>query len=185
MPIQKITIKKTIMRYLRILTKRIVFLLFSLVFLLGANFNTLAQSTKQVGTTGISMQEQQIDHKRRDDFHRRDNHKKDDYRRNDKKIKPIVIYPMAEDHFNIFLSKIKKVSFKDCKMTIVEVGCINNYFTCRQVLSIMKLFSFDDEKMQVLKIMNPNILDKENGEMLAEHFTFDSSKKQAMTILNK
>ena len=49
----------------------------------------------------------------------------------------------------------------------------------------MKLFSFDDEKMQVLKIMNPNILDKENGEMLAEHFTFDSSKKQAMTILNK
>ena len=101
------------MKNFRSLTKRIVFLLFSFIFLSGANFNTLAQSSKQVGTTGISMQEQQIDHKRRDDFHRRDNHKKDDYRRNDKKIKPIVIYPMAEDHFNIFLSKIKKVSFKD------------------------------------------------------------------------
>ena len=71
---------------------------------------------------------------------------------------------------------------KSSKISLVEVVCINNYFSCRQVLSIMKTFSFDDDKLSVVKIMKPSILDLENGEMLAENLTFDSYKKQVRAL---
>lgn len=169
------------MSSLRFLTKRFVYVVILFSILNGSKFNTFAQTTNQQSQTGISKTNNQANLKR-DDFHRRDNHKKDDYRR-DERNKPIVINPMSDEHFNLYLSKISKVAFNDCKFAIIEVCCINNFFTCRQVLSIIKLFNFDDEKIDVLKIMSPNILDKENGEILAEHFTFDRYKNQAKAIL--
>lgn len=107
--------------------------------------------------------------------HRRDKHKKRPYR----------VYPMSEAHFNQFLSIIRKSSFSDCQLNIIETGCINNYFTCRQVLSVIKLFNFDNEKINVVKKMSQNIIDTENRELLVEHFTFLSSKEEVRKLLHR
>jgi len=123
-----------------------------------------------------------VQHRKRDthrDDHRRDRHR-DDHRRD--LFRP---FPLQDDKFAIITDKVKDASFKDCKLAIIEVGCIDNYFVCRQVLSLLKLFTFDDDKLEVLKIMSPYILDKENYEMLSEHFTFDKNKKSAMDLLKK
>ena len=89
---------------------------------------------------------------------------------------------MSDENFSFFLSKVKACSFTNNKLDMVEVGCINNYFTCRQVLSVMKELTFDDDKVSVVRIMYPCILDKENVEMLAEYFTFDSYKKKVRAL---
>jgi hypothetical protein len=125
------------------------------------------------------------DYHRNDDYHKKDNHqRRDDYhRRDDHHRKPVErLFPMSDENFSFFLSKVKACSFTNNKLDLVEVGCINNYFTCRQVLSVMKELSFDDDKVSVVRIMYPCILDKENVEMLAEYFTFDSYKKKVRAL---
>jgi hypothetical protein len=119
-----------------------------------------------------------VQHRKRDmhrDDHRRDNHRREH----------VKLFPLQDEKFAIITDKVKDASFKDCKLALIEVGCIDNYFVCRQVLSLLKLFTFDDDKLEVLKIMSPYILDKENYEMLSEHFTFDKNKKSAMDLLKK
>lgn len=119
-----------------------------------------------------------VQHRKRD-MHR-DDHRRDDHRR-----EHVKLFPLQDEKFAIITNKVKDASFKDCKLALIEVGCIDNYFVCRQVLSLLKLFTFDDDKLEVLKIMSPYILDKENYEMLSEHFTFDKNKKSAMDLLKK
>ena len=119
-----------------------------------------------------------VQHRKRD-MHR-DDHRRDDHRR-----EHVKLFPLQDEKFAIITDKVKDASFKDCKLALIEVGCIDNYFVCRQVLSLLKLFTFDDDKLEVLKIMSPYILDKENYEMLSEHFTFDKNKKSAMDLLKK
>ncbi|MBO5863840.1 MAG: DUF4476 domain-containing protein [Paludibacteraceae bacterium] len=124
-----------------------------------------------------------VQHRKRD-MHR-DDHRRDDHRRDDHRREHVKLFPLQDEKFAIITDKVKDASFKDCKLALIEVGCIDNYFVCRQVLSLLKLFTFDDDKLEVLKIMSPYILDKENYEMLSEHFTFDKNKKSAMDLLKK
>jgi Ni/Co efflux regulator RcnB len=124
-----------------------------------------------------------VQHRKRD-MHR-DDHRRDDHRRDDHRREHVKLFPLQDEKFAIITDKVKDASFKDCKLALIEVSCIDNYFVCRQVLSLLKLFTFDDDKLEVLKIMSPYILDKENYEMLSEHFTFDKNKKSAMDLLKK
>jgi len=147
---------------------------------LGCNSDLCAQTQNDSMTN--------VQHRKRDmhrDDHRRDDHRRDDHRRDNHRREHVKLFPLQDEKFAIITDKVKDASFKDCKLALIEVGCIDNYFVCRQVLSLLKLFTFDDDKLEVLKIMSPYILDKENYEMLSEHFTFDKNKKSAMDLLKK
>lgn len=164
------------------LAKCAVYFVFALMMLGFMGLDLCAQSK------GNTQQSVQVIPRRPDDYHRNDDyHKKDNYhRRDDHHKKPVErLFPMSDENFSFFLSKVKACSFTNNKLDMVEVGCINNYFTCRQVLSVMKELSFDDDKVSVVRIMYPCILDKENVEMLAEYFTFDSYKKKVRALFVK
>lgn len=164
------------------LAKCAVYFVFALMMLGFMGLDLCAQSK------GNTQQSVQVIPRRPDDYHRNDDyHRKDNYhRRDDHHRKPVErLFPMSDENFSFFLSKVKACSFTNNKLDMVEVGCINNYFTCRQVLSVMKELSFDDDKVSVVRIMYPCILDKENVEMLAEYFTFDSYKKKVRALFVK
>ncbi len=164
------------------LAKCAVYFVFALMMLGFMGLDLCAQSK------GNTQQSVQVIPRRPDDYHRNDDyHRKDNYhRRDDHHKKPVErLFPMSDENFSFFLSKVKACSFTNNKLDMVEVGCINNYFTCRQVLSVMKELSFDDDKVSVVRIMYPCILDKENVEMLAEYFTFDSYKKKVRALFVK
>ena len=153
--------------------KRIISLIIASTILLGFGINSYAQSSKHSNTPVI-------DHRGHNDPYR--GH--DNYHDRNKRRPPIAkIYPMENEKYNIFLSKLKSISFQKDKFVVVEVVCLNNYFTCIQVLSAMKQFNFDDDKLKVIKIMAPYILDAENVELLVEHFTFDKYKKEVRSII--
>lgn len=164
------------------LAKCAIYFVFALMMLGFMGLDLCAQSK------GNTQQSVQVIPRRPDDYHRNDDyHRKDNYhRRDDHHRKPVErLFPMSDENFSFFLSKVKACSFTNNKLDMVEVGCINNYFTCRQVLSVMKELSFDDDKVSVVRIMYPCILDKENVEMLAEYFTFDSYKKKVRALFVK
>ena len=61
-------------------------------------------------------------------------------------------------------------------MELLSVGVVNKYFTCKQTARLMSIFTWDDEKMKVLRMVSNRIVDRENGKEIIK--TLDSLFKQ-------
>lgn len=92
-------------------------------------------------------------------------------------------YCLDDASFSKLYNKIKKTNFYDNKFDLIEVASLGCYYSCAQVVRIMKIFSFDDSKMKVLSIMAPRIVDLQNATDIYRIFTFDSDKEKAANIL--
>ncbi len=96
-----------------------------------------------------------------------------------------VIKPMSENSFSKLLESIKSESFEDTKIEILESAASDNYFTCEQLINILKLFSFEDNKIKACKIVYPKLVDKENFHSVYSSFTFSDSKKKIKDWIEK
>ena len=92
-------------------------------------------------------------------------------------------YSLDDASFSKLYNKVKKASFDDNKFDLIEVASLGCYYSCAQVVHIMKIFSFDDSKMKVLSMMAPRIVDLQNATDIYRIFTFDSDKEKAANIL--
>ena len=92
-------------------------------------------------------------------------------------------YCLDDASFSKLYNKIKKTNFDDNKFDLIEVASLGCYYSCAQVVRIMKIFSFDDSKMKVLSMMAPRIVDLQNATDIYRIFTFDSDKEKAANIL--
>ena len=90
---------------------------------------------------------------------------------------------MNEKDFQFLYKIIKKKSFDDDRMEILCVGVLDNYFTCQQCVRLMSLYKFDDDKLQILRIMAGHIVDLENHRDILMRIDFDSNKLKALDIL--
>jgi len=66
---------------------------------------------------------------------------------------------------------------------LIEVASLGGYFSCQQAASLMRMFSFDDKRLKVLRIVAPHIVDVQNAGDIYKLFTFDSGKQKAGEIL--
>lgn len=92
-------------------------------------------------------------------------------------------YCLDDASFSKLYNKVKKASFDDNKFDLIEVASLGCYYSCAQVVRIMKIFSFDDSKIKVLSMMAPRIVDLQNATDIYRIFTFDSDKERAANIL--
>lgn len=67
-------------------------------------------------------------------------------------------------------------------MKLIRAGADNKYFTCQQCARMMSLYVFDDDKMEVLRIFAPRIVDKENYETVTKSLSLFEQEK-AMKLL--
>ena len=79
---------------------------------------------------------------------------------------PAACRPTSEQQFNKFYNKVKERPFKDDKMKLLRAGVENKYFTCRQCARMMSLYAFDDDRLEVLRLFAPRIVDKENYDVI-------------------
>ena len=92
-------------------------------------------------------------------------------------------YCLDDASFNILYNKVKKASFDDNKFDLIEVASLGCYYSCTQVVRIMKIFPFDDEQLKALKMMAPHIVDLQNTGLIYKVFSFDSEKEKAEEII--
>ena len=92
-------------------------------------------------------------------------------------------YYLDDASFSKLYNKIKKTSFDDNKFDLIEVASLGCYYSCAQVVRIMKIFSFDDSKMKVLSMMAPRIVDLQNAIIIYQQFNFESEKQKVGEIL--
>ena len=65
------------------------------------------------------------------------------------------------------------------------MGVSNKYFTCKQCVRLMSIYTFDDDKLEVLNIVAPQIIDFENQEEIIKSLSFISSEEKAEKILRR
>lgn len=85
---------------------------------------------------------------------------------------------MNEQLFKTFLDKVKKEPFKDNRKTMINTALANSDFTSGQCLQLTKIFPFDDDRMEIMKMMYPRIVDKEAFFTVIDALTFSSNKDE-------
>ena len=73
---------------------------------------------------------------------------------------------------------MKNEPFKDDRMKLLNAALAGSDFTSAQCLQLTKLYTFDDDRMEIMKIMYPRIVDKEAFFTVINTLTFSSSKEK-------
>jgi hypothetical protein len=90
---------------------------------------------------------------------------------------------MNDVDFNSLYKLAKDKPFKDNRYEIIRDAAANNAFTCKQIKSLMGLFSFDDDKVMVIELTSTNIYDRQNISILIDALDFSTSKEKARKML--
>ena len=85
---------------------------------------------------------------------------------------------MNDQLFQTFYKEMKNEPFKDDRMKLLNAALAGSDFTSAQCLQLTKLYTFDDDRMEIMKIMYPRIVDKEAFFTVINPLTFSSSKEK-------
>ena len=85
---------------------------------------------------------------------------------------------MNDQLFQTFYKEMKNEPFKDDRMKLLNAALAGSDFTSAQCLQLTKLYTFDDDRMEIMKIMYPRIVDKESFFTVINTLTFSSSKEK-------
>ena len=85
---------------------------------------------------------------------------------------------MKDQLFQTFYKEMKNEPFKDDRMKLLNAALAGSDFTSAQCLQLTKLYTFDDDRMEIMKIMYPRIVDKEAFFTVINTLTFSSSKEK-------
>ena len=85
---------------------------------------------------------------------------------------------MNDQLFQTFYKEMRNEPFKDDRMKLLNAALAGSDFTYAQCLQLTKLYTFDDDRMEIMKIMYPRIVDKEAFFTVINTLTFSSSKEK-------
>ena len=85
---------------------------------------------------------------------------------------------MNDQLFQTFYKEMKNEPFKGDRMKLLNAALAGSDFTSAQCLQLTKLYTFDDDRMEIMKIMYPRIVDKEAFFTVINTLTFSSSKEK-------
>ena len=88
---------------------------------------------------------------------------------------------MNDQLFQTFYKEMKNEPFKDDRMKLLNAALAGSDFTSAQCLQLTKLYTFDDDRMEIMKIMYPRIVDKEAFFTVINTLTFSSSKEKTVS----
>jgi hypothetical protein len=94
-----------------------------------------------------------------------------------------VAYPMPENDFRLFLLTIDNQKFESDKITVIREAAVTNYFMIGQLIQLLEKLSFDDDRIKVIELVYPAILDRENSHLLYNFLNFSSSKEKLNQII--
>ena len=90
---------------------------------------------------------------------------------------------MRDADFKKFYKYVKETSFDKNKLQLVEIAAFGSYFSSEQCYKLLSLFSFDDNKLAAIKIMEPRMIDSRYYEKILKQFSFSSNREKAAAIL--
>lgn len=92
---------------------------------------------------------------------------------------------MTPSDFDRFYQDVRRATFDREKMELISMMGSMGYFTCEQVARLMKIFTFDREKLPVARILIPRIVDPTSFSLVVEALDFLSSKKEVQDLFRE
>ena len=92
--------------------------------------------------------------------------------------------PMSTGDFQSFKSSVQAKSFEDSKLTIAKQVLNNNCLTSAQVREVMKMFSFEETRLDFAKYAYGHTYDLNNYYKVNDAFTFESSIEELNNYIN-
>lgn len=92
--------------------------------------------------------------------------------------------PMDEKTFVNMLNSIKGKDFEDTKLKIAKQIASSNCLLVEQIMGIMKLFDFEDNKLDFAKFAYSYAYDRANYFKINELFDFESSTDELINFIN-
>jgi hypothetical protein len=100
-------------------------------------------------------------------------------------LKTPALYAMDEKSFQGLKKKIKKESFTSNRLNIIRSAAGQNNFSVHQVLEVLDLLTYSDERIKGVEILYPWIIDKHNSLLLFEAMKFSSEKEVLRDIIER
>lgn len=83
---------------------------------------------------------------------------------------------MDDQLFQTFFNSVKNEPFEKDRIALINAALANADFTTAQCLQLVKFYTFDKERMKIMKMIYPRIVDKESFFMVINMLTFSSNK---------
>ncbi|MBN9687249.1 MULTISPECIES: DUF4476 domain-containing protein [unclassified Corallococcus] len=97
---------------------------------------------------------------------------------------PPVVRPISDVQFRNITAAMVRESFPREKLRILSQVAPNENFLVTHILSVLGQFSFSNDKLEVVRLMRPTLLDPQNGYQLYQAFPFSNDKQQLQAILD-
>lgn len=88
----------------------------------------------------------------------------------------VTITPISKADFDDRLNAIKNTSFDDQRLAKAKQVFDDEYLTTNQVIEVVKVFSFDDSKLDFAKWAYKKTMDKKNYYKVEDQFSFSGTK---------
>lgn len=90
---------------------------------------------------------------------------------------------MSNSDFSTLCCLIKSKSFTSDKFDIITAGTLGAYFSCEQGAALMDFFTFNDEKIKVVRLLTHRITDFRNIDLMRKKLSF-CSRDEFFELIN-
>ncbi|HRI48074.1 MAG TPA: DUF4476 domain-containing protein [Ignavibacteriaceae bacterium] len=94
------------------------------------------------------------------------------------------VTPINEHDFKILFDEIKAETFESDQLLVIRSAGLYNFFTVLQIAELLELFSFPSGKIEAIKTIYPNVIDKQNSHLLLGKFEHSSDKEKVRKLLS-
>ena len=93
---------------------------------------------------------------------------------------------MSSQEFSSFMNALKKnANFDKDRLAMISAASRNTNFTAQQIYSIVNYLDFDNNKLEVAKILYAKCADQRNYHLVMEAFDFDSTRNKLLDYISK
>ncbi len=92
---------------------------------------------------------------------------------------------MSPGEFNFLRKEVEEAFPENEKQLVIPKKAIQYYFTVDQVIVLLENFSFDKNKIALIDLLYPKIIDKEMSYRLFDAMTFSTSKDEIREVIDR
>jgi hypothetical protein len=96
-----------------------------------------------------------------------------------------TVQPIVDGTLKQILRSVSRESFSKDKLRVLAEASQHHYFLVAQVQEVLRNFSFSTDKLQVVEMLWPRVLDRQNSFQLYEAFQSSSDKNKVRDIISR
>lgn len=100
-------------------------------------------------------------------------------------IVPQPSWAVSPGDFQNLLNAINNQTFASNQLPMVQAAGLCGWFTCSQCAAIMNCFSFDSNRLQVVRYLAPHIIDPIRCQPIMDQLSFSDDRQTAWRLLSQ